>query len=113
MGQAIPVRADYTAGEVAHAPFAFSVVLRARAPSPRAAQCAKFLMTYKRAYPSGPLVTNLGRSLRDDEAVGDLLEGVEFLHSAAACATRLVTFKPPIYVRAACHHSARPRARVA
>jgi hypothetical protein len=25
----------------------------------------------------------------------------------------LVTFKPPIYVRAACHHSARPRARVA
>jgi hypothetical protein len=31
---------------------------------------------------------------------------------AASCAMRLVTCKPPICVRAACHQSARPKARV-
>jgi hypothetical protein len=49
---------------------------------PSAAWWAKFLVTYKRAYPSRPLVPNLGRSRRDDEAIGDLLESVEFCHSA-------------------------------
>ena len=38
---------------------------------------------------------------------------VEFFHGAASCVARLVTCKPPICVRAACHHSARPKAREA
>jgi hypothetical protein len=70
-------------------------------------------MTYKRAYSSGLLVTNAGRSRRDDEPVGYLFNGVEFLHSAAACAMGVVTFKWPICVRAAFHQSAPPKARVA
>ena len=37
---------------------------------------------------------------------------VEFFHGAASCAARLVTCKPPICVRGACHHSAPPKARV-
>ena len=37
---------------------------------------------------------------------------VEFFHGAASCVARLVTCKPPICVRGACHHSAPPKARV-
>ena len=37
---------------------------------------------------------------------------VEFFHGAVSCAARLVTCKPPICVRGACHHSAPPKARV-
>jgi hypothetical protein len=37
---------------------------------------------------------------------------VEFFHSAASCAARLVPCKPPICVCGACHHSAPPKARV-
>jgi hypothetical protein len=33
---------------------------------------------------------------------------VEFFHGAASCVARLVTCKPPICVRGACHHSAPP-----
>ena len=50
-------------------------------------------------------------SLRE-RAVGDLLDSVEFLHGAALCAAHLVTCKPPICVRAACHHSEQPKARL-
>ena len=48
-----------------------------------------------------------------ERAVGDLLDSVEFLHGAASCAASSVTCKPPICARAACHHSAQPKARVA
>ena len=37
---------------------------------------------------------------------------VEFFHGAVSCAAPLVTCKPPICVRGACHHSAPPKARV-